>query len=343
MNSNFSYFPRAINKAFTLLELLIATAVTVLLIMLLGFVVNDSNRIWLHGLAQREAHSGARMIRQFVIHDIQHATLPADFQQRRADWVEAWTKHLLDASGNSAPPEDTSSSPQFLLNQPNAHGTGGLDEFMNPGMVFLGGPSRSGGQSGLSAQFGYFVKWSTPAGNEGTVATLNRFFTIGFPRDPGSPSYNNYLMYNLPSAWLSPSIIAEVSPGEGSGARGVLLDHAVALWIRALDPEGKPILADASGVVTGYAFDSRRGYSYTNAEGVLVRIPPPALPPMVELCVLTMDSQAAGRLTSPLNNYNAVNPSNFDQEIAAYRARLDPDVRRHLREFKAVIRLLNAK
>ena len=150
-------------------------------------------------------------------------------------------------------------------------------------------------------------------------------------------------MYRLPEAWLSKSIVDAVSPGSAIDSRGVLLDHAVALWIRALDPEGNPILADASGNATGYAFDSRRGYSYTNADGVLVRMPPPALPSAVELSILSLDSKAAGRLTAPLNTYNAVNPTNFNQEIVAYRAGLDPNVDRSLREFRAVVRLLNAK
>ncbi|MFZ4778566.1 MAG: PulJ/GspJ family protein [Terrimicrobiaceae bacterium] len=343
MNRQLTYTRWRVDAGFTLLELLIATAVTVFLITLLAVIINESNRIWLQGLAQREAHSGARAMRQFLVSDIQHAALPADFQQRRADWVEAWTKYRLSPGGSAPPPADTNSSPQFLLNQPNPHGSGGFPEYMNPGMVFLGGPSRSGGQPGLSAEFGYFVKWSTPAGGNGTSATLNRFFGIGFPKDPSSSSYTNYLMYRSPSAWLSKSIVDAVSPGPAIDSRGVLLEHAVALWIRALDPEGKPILADASGTATGYAFDSRRGYSYTNAAGVLVRMPPPALPSAVELCVLTLDSKAAGRLTSPLNTYNAGNPTNFNQEIAAYRASLDPNVDRSLREFRAVVRLLNAK
>jgi hypothetical protein len=137
-----------------------------------------------------------------------------------------------------------------------------------------------------------------------------------------------------------------------ANGRGALVDGVIAMWVRALDPEGNPLTLNANGTVTGYAFDSRLGYRYTNASATIT-VPPPALPPAVEICVLAVTGASAQRssdiyfnggvLNPVFTNYGATSPVNFDQEITNYIGQLPEAVRRDVRQYRTIVRLPNAR
>jgi len=331
------------SAAFTLIEVLVAAALTLLVVGVLLTGVNEGSRVWLSSLDGRDQGSRTRAMMQTMVEDIRRASLDANFQQRR-----------LDYTTNTANPA-MNSWPQFFLN------TNAPPMNLNPGAIFMFSPQRGGDAQGLNGVTGYFVRW--PATGLGAPA-IGRFFTSAFPSTAGLPSFVNHPASTiLPSAWtLTQANIDAVAPVFSTNAnsqgvflangRGALVDSVIAMWVRALDPIGNPIVTAANGTATGYAFDSRRGYRYTRA-GTNITVSPPALPPAVEICVLTVTGASAqrspdiffngGALNAAFTNYAAANPTNFDQEITDYIAGLPEAVQRDVRQYRTIVRIPNAR
>lgn len=332
------------SEAFTLIEVLVAAALTLFIVGVLLTGVNEGSRVWLSSLDGRDQGSRTRAMMQTMVEDIRRASLDANFQQRR-----------LDYTTNAANPA-TNSWPQFFLNLASPHA---LD--LNPGAIFMFSPLRGGNAQGLNSVIGYFVQWPTIGPG---VPAMGRFFTSAFPSNSSVPSYANHpSSTTLPSTWqLTRANIDAVAPvfsatatSQGvflANGRGSLVDSVIAMWVRALDPEGNPIVLDANGNTTGYAFDSRRGYSYTRGV-TTITVSPPALPPAVEICVLTVTGASAqrspdiffngGALISAFTNYAATSPANFDQEITTYIGQLPDAVQRDVRQYRTIVRIPNAR
>ena len=337
------------SAAFTLIEVLVAAALTLLVVGVLLTGVNEGSRVWLSSLDGRDQGARTRAMMQTMVEDIRRASLDANFQQRR-----------LDYTTNTANPA-TNSWPQFFLNTNAPHP---MD--LNPGALFMFSPLRGGDAQGLNGVTGYFVRWPA-SGGQGAPA-MGRFFTSALTTTNTSlaslPTFVNHpASTTLPSAWtLTQANIDAVAPVFSANAtsqgvflangRGALVDSVIAMWVRALDPIGNPIVRDANGNATGYAFDSRRGYRYTRA-GTNITVSPPALPPAVEICVLTVTGASAqrspdiffngGTLNPAFTNYAATNPTNFDQEITTYIAGLPEAVQRDVRQYRTIVRIPNAR
>lgn len=320
-------------RAFTLPEVLTAIAVTMMLLLVLVMSANETSRAWLQGLARKERQSGARAILQFIARDLQMAVLPADFEQRRVEWLNAWKANELDASKPIA--ADTGSVPQLIANIPDPNATGDpFPEYLNPGAIFLQTPILSEARVAQTAEAGYFVKW-TGESNGRSRCQLNRFIT--------SASSDDFIYDNV-TTWLSKTVIDNQASASAPDFNGWFLDSVLGLWVRALDPNGNAIIMDAAGSPTGYGFDSRKGYSYTDPEtDATVRVAPPALPAMVELTVLLVDSATARRIENPLTDYRAVNPDRFHEEIDDYIGRLPQEISAGLSRYTTRVRLKNAK
>jgi hypothetical protein len=349
MNKTPRLLPSGLQAAgFTLIELLVAAALTILVLAILLTSVNEGSRIWLSSLDGRDQGVRTRAMMQTMVEDIRRASLDANFQQRRLEWT---------TNTNTVPRLPvTDSWPQFFLNLSSP-----VAADQNPGAIFMFSPLSGGRAQGLNGVSGYFVKWPT---NGPGVPAMGRFFTSAYPRDTNVPSFTKHPASTIaPSAWqLSKEDIDAVAPVYSTNSnslgvfaangRGALVDGVIALWVRALDPVGNPLTLDANGTATGYGFDSRLGYRYTNASATIT-VPPPALPPAVEICVLAVAGASAQRasdiffdggvLNPVFTNYGANSPVNFDQEITNYIGQLPEAVRRDVRQYRTIVRLPNAR
>src|SRR5438552_691359 len=142
--------------AFTLIEMLVATAVLALLVVLLMEVVNRASATWVQAQGQVERRHNGRAIADFIGQELQAALLP------------------VDPTGSS-----NKLNLQFVLNPKIGDGDA----------VFWQAPLATDQTNGDIAEIGYFLKWT---GTTGTPhGQLCRFFVNPTPQ--GVPN-SNYLI-----------------------------------------------------------------------------------------------------------------------------------------------------
>jgi prepilin-type N-terminal cleavage/methylation domain-containing protein len=253
-------------SAFTLIEVIVSTLILSILVILMSQMLLTSESAWSHGEANKERMQNARAISDFIGNELRAALLPVG--------------------------RTNTSSLQFVVN-PTAIGT---TTFNNHDAVFWQVPLATDQTLGDVAEVGYFVQWDTtnPANPH---SQLCRFFA-----NPGTGTTTNpnFLIYSNPSAWLSTSILQSVAPAnQANSYQGLFAENILGLWTRCLDPYGYQITFNAAAAAfTNATFDSRQGYSYRTPPltGPLVGVAACALPPVIEVSVATLDSQAAARL-----------------------------------------------
>jgi hypothetical protein len=220
---------------------------------------------WTMGEARKERMQNARAISDFIGNELRASLLPVA---------------RTNVSGL-----------QFVVN-PTAIGS---TTYNNHDAIFWQVPLATDQTLGDIAEVGYFVQWDTtnPANPH---SQLCRFFV-----NPGTGTTPNpyFLIYSNPLAWLSASTLKSVAPADQANSyQGLFAENVLGLWTRCLDSYGNPIIYNGSGVAfKGATFDSRQGYSYRSPPtGPLVSVVACALPPVVEVSVVTIDSRAAARI-----------------------------------------------
>lgn len=271
-------------RAFTLLELLVAMAVLVLLLMLLASVANHAGRTWQEMNAGNERRIAARAVLRFMANELRAASQPLP----------------MPGAGSAA------ANLQMIASLPtnDANATAVPAALLHPHALFWQAPLAQNASFGDIASTGYFVRWDTSQPGLARPV-LCRFFSS--PEDA-----SHFLIYQSENGsaadWLS--VHSSVAPATAPEYRGWLSDHVIALWIRFLDRDGQPITRNAAGKVMnhGYGFDSRQGYR--TAAGIVH--PGPALPPCVEIALVVVDSRTAAKITTPLVPQTTT-PADFDK------------------------------
>ncbi len=234
-------------RAFTIVELLVATAVLAMIVAFLGTMTSNVSKVWTTGNAQIDRRRNVRAIVDLISADLKGAMLPVD-----------------------PAVEPTKPNLQFVLNP------GGISlDFKNPDAIFWQSPVASDQSRGDIAEVGYFVKWDGLE-TENPRAKLCRLFVN--PSDT-----ENFRIYSDRKAWLNDQVIRAVAPanneqnkeGELAGWRGLVADDVIGFWARWKDGANKQVTT----------YDSRTTL---------------ALPKVVEVSVVQLDSQAAGRVTPAL-------------------------------------------
>ncbi len=152
--------PWSTKRAFTIVEMLVATAVFILLMAIVAGVLAQISRIWTERQGQNLRQQSGRILLDFLARDIEQAMLP------------------LDGSVNSL---------QFVVNPSNL-GTA----FSNRDNIFFQAPIAGDKSQGEVAEVGYFVQWN------GSTAQLCRFFIN--PSSPDYKIYSspaNWLTSNI--------------------------------------------------------------------------------------------------------------------------------------------------
>jgi len=261
-------------RGFTLLEVLVATAILSLMVVVLAGLASQAGNIWGSVNAQGQRRSTGRAMLQFIVRDLELAAVHVPY-----------------------PSSTNAANLQFIANiSTNAHNATCIPaEFLNPHAAFWQAPVANVKTKGDIAEIGYFVRWDTSEPNA-PKAMLCRFLV-----EPGN---TNFVIYNSASGaaanWLDPAILSAVAPATRNlSYKGWFAENVIALWIRCLDVDGNAITANASGTSlnNGYGFDSRQGYRYTNSASVLTTQRAPALPAAVDIALVTLDSNTARKIT----------------------------------------------
>lgn len=261
-------------QGFTLVELMVATAVLSLLLLMLTQVASMLGNTWSSGHGRAERRQNGRALVDFIGQEIRSAALPVDRM------VASGTPDL-----------------QFVVNPASIDA-----RFCQPQAVFWQAPLATDVTLSDMAVIGYFVRWQPAAGGRPPRASLCRvFINPGTAGDPATPN-PHHRIYTHETDWITDAILNEVAPADyGSSYLGLFADHVIGFWVRCLDEAGQPLL---QGAAQDGHFDSRLGYTgkQRDASGTLVSVTHagPALPHSVEISLALLDARAAESLNEDL-------------------------------------------
>jgi prepilin-type N-terminal cleavage/methylation domain-containing protein len=252
---------RLAKRAFTIVELLVATAVLSVLIVLLAQVMNTVSTAWSGGAGRAERQQNGRALVDFIGRELRAAALP------------------VDPKSNGVVPDL-----QFVVNPSSVP-----EAYRQPHALFWQAPIATDTSKGTMAEIGYFVKWDET--RQPPRAMLCRIFT-----NPGESQHQVYEQLQ----WLNETVLQQLAPADRiTGYRGLFADNVIGLWARCLDSTGNVITQAGSGATPG--FDSRKDYvdATFDASGTTVNVTrkAPALPSSVEISLLMLDSRAAASIT----------------------------------------------
>lgn len=267
-------------RAFTLLEMLLAVTVLCILLTLLLGIVSQILKIGQGTWAESERLERAGAVFDMMRRDISTAMPPL--------------------SG-----ADTQSL-QFLLNPASSIS----QKNFQPSAAFWQSSLASRTGNSDLAVLGYLVRWT-----DDTVPKAQLCRVEISPLD-SSGGINTRYRIGSDQPWIDNDLIAQTIPATPPDYEGLVAEDIIALWIRAIDSEGRSF----------YTWDSRT----KNNE----------LPRAVEVALVVLDSRAAARLTE-VPAASAVDAENFNDEIQAFIESLPPPVRQGARVFRTTFPLYN--
>ena len=273
--------------AFSLIEILVSISILVLIVSILSALSLETSQIWMLSKAQNERRATGRALLQIIARDLEMAVVPGSYP-----------------SGNA-----TGANLQFVANDAATIPS----SLLNPHAAFWQAPVAADRSRGELAEIGYFVRWDTQSQPGLAKAQLCRLEI-----DPTDTA--NYQIYSTntdgtPASWLSLSTINQVAPATAAtDYKGWFADNVIAIWIRCLDSQGKPIVQTAANVTlnSGYGFDSRQGY--LNPSTSLAQSGP-AFPASIDLALVTVDSHTARLITAPIVA-SPGSPANFGKDAS---------------------------
>lgn len=221
-------------KAFSLTEVLVATAVFALLLTLLLSITSGTSRIWQEGESQKARRQAARAVLDVMTRDLEAVQFP-----------------IVKGSTNSL---------EFLLNPAGASG------LLNHDAIFWQAPVPGESVSGDLQEVGYFVQWITDANKPPRselcrlrVPATNATAIFNSPQDwltstkidtfaPGSKDTNNY--------------------------QGLQAENVIALWITLFGKSGTnwtPLPSPYSSRDTNLPYPARAEIALAIADPTILR------------------------------------------------------------------------
>jgi prepilin-type N-terminal cleavage/methylation domain-containing protein len=272
-------------SAFTLIEMIVASSILALILVICLSVVNGMSLITLQTSQRNDVTQTARESLDQMGRELSVAAQPCNRFN-----VASAPQLLVDPSG--------------VL--PSVAAT-------NSDSIFWQAPlSRSGSNGNLSI-VGYLVISDT---NESNSASW-RFQLRRVYIDPSSPSYSLYSAGTGP--WLTQAMVTSfaqltTSADVANALQGWVADGVLGMWLRFLDKSGNPIIQSAYGTKLssiGTYYDSRQAYSETgtNAQNYNAYSYPylhskapyySALPAFIEVTLVCMAPSEIVRLRPPL-------------------------------------------
>lgn len=287
-------------RAFTLLELLVASAVLLLVGVLMLGIFSSTVGVSSHLSNSMRLRQDASVALHLMATDLASALrgVSRSFEGLR------WSPGVYERAAEG------DRQPQLLINPAEVP-----ESLQHAGSIFW--YSGAGNGSGESELVGYVVRYiQTPAGPRPRLARLRLSFgrmqeVLLALKTPGSgvflPDFN---APRTPGTWVTEELVDEqASATVGEGFQGWLADNVLALYARPLDPFLNPILSypreiwgehgmlrggmgpgGHSGLPTAGRFDSRVGYQFrppgAAANALPFNVYGPALPTAVEVVIV---------------------------------------------------------
>jgi len=206
-----------------MIELLVATAILSLLVVLLVDTLNRTGHAWTAGESQIERRQSARAMADSIAQELNPALLSID-------------------------PNDQTGV-QMVLNTSNIPPI-----YRNPDAIFWQAPLATDRSKGDIAEIGYFLQWDTSVPSQ-PKPLFSRFFVN--PTDA-----TNYLIFKAPAGWLTGDIIKTMAPAVKKAPvpyQGLFAENVIGFWVRCYsydksNPPKLTLITDGNGNNT---FDSR--------------------------------------------------------------------------------------
>lgn len=312
--------------AYSLLEMLVATAVLALMVALLANVVSGVSSAWSNSIGRSERSASARAIADFIRSDLTTALIPID--------------------------EASQTNLQFVLNPASLS-----REYKNGDALFWQAPIATNRELGEIAEVGYYVRWASR--KDTPVPILCRFFVNPATKDSSGAAVANpnFLIHTEPTNWINNDLIEAIAPGistMGATVRydGLFAENVVAIWFRCLDSQGKAFSRD---------FDSRIGQEDSFPDPDTGKKLWRRLPCSVQVSFALLDPRAGQRLNQALQTplcmlaeqtAATIEAGGLDDHTVSparefvERAGGDPELHLivpHLRPFTTTVHLSNSK
>jgi len=307
--------------AFTLIEMLVSTAIVVVLLVLMISVVVQASAVWQRSSGTVEAFQSARLAYDVITRNLSQATLNT----------------YLDYDSASAPTRYLRKSELALQSGPA--GTGGLPGTPGTGQAFffqapLGYTTNAtnyGGLEGLLSTCGYFVSFTTNNSIPAHVSPTENPFRYRLMQILVPTENNDIYKGNSGTAWFS-AYTNTVRP---------VADNIIALIIRPQDPAATP-----PDIGTNYSYDTRKD-ALTSPQPNTAH----QLPPVMQVTMVAIEEAAARRMeagtSEPAVIAGALSgkfqmPSAYQSDLEALEARLN-EARIPYRVFSSAVPIRESK
>lgn len=323
----------AARQAFTLVEILIASAVMALLIVLLASIVGTVSQAWKRSEAMVTRFQSARFAFERMARSLSQATLNPYW-----DYVDAGgNRRTTNNTASFAPVKYARCSDQHFLIAPASDfattGAGWSCYFQAP-LGYSLNPS-AGRLDNLLNAAGFFVEFNNDA--DPATRSLKPAFIPGAKwryrlMDLREPSEDLQVYRTTDKSWISDAM------GAGREARPIA-ENVIALVMLAKDAAGNPV----SSTANSYVYDSRDKTSPSTWN---------QLPAQVQVVMVVIDEDSAARLaaTNGTTAPNLVkadyfkNPARFSGDLRDLQSDLSANsARPDYRIFNATVRIEAAK
>jgi hypothetical protein len=284
--------------AFSLLELLVATAVFVGLALILLSIAGSLSSFWQMGISHNE---------------------------RRSSVLAAFSRMARDLRFAAAPVNPASTNFQFVINPTNVGAN-----YRLPQAAFWQAPVASDRARGDMALVGYFVQWVAETNGSMTnfVPKLCRLLidSTDFQFQKPSDWVNDAL------------IAGHAPANKASGYEGQLAENILGIWMQPLDQARRPITTNASSATyPNGEFDSATGYQtvLTNGTNTVSYTFARALPASVEVAVVAVDARTGRRLSG--SERPGPRTADMTNDVNTFYNGLLPGIRQGARIYTTVI------
>jgi hypothetical protein len=289
--------------AFSLLELLVATAVFVGLALILLSIAGSLSSFWQMGISHNE---------------------------RRSSVLAAFSRMARDLRFAAAPVNPASTNFQFVINPTNVGAN-----YRLPQAAFWQAPVASDRSRGEMALSGYFVQWvaETNGSVTNSLPKLCRLLidSTNFQFQKPSDWVNDAL------------IASNAPANKASDYEGQLAENILGIWMQPLDQASRPITTNASNAAyPNGEFDSTTGYRtiLTNGTNTVPYTFARALPASVEVAVVAVDARTAKRLTG--SERPGPRTADITNDVNTFYTNLPQGIKQGARVYSTVIDLQTA-
>lgn len=317
--------PRKVRFGFTLVEVLVASAILILMLTLILNIISQASAVTRHASEKISSFQNARLAFEMINRNLSQSTLNGywdyDDPNTPSKYLRKSELHFVVGKAGVSP-------------FPGTAGTGEAIFFQAP-LGINGNASSYGGLDGLLNACGYYVEYGTdppPAIFQSATSPYRyRLMQVIQPTE-------NLAVYNSTTgnSWVS-----TLAPNALPVADNIVY---LAIWPR------KPITEDALGssLTTDFTYDSRLNATLTNQPETANQ-----LPPLVQVTMVAIDESSAAQfckdsnppsqISSAMQSVSGISTQTaFDSDLAALTAKLAAS-RINYQVFTAVVPLRESK